>query len=74
MEPEGVLEMNAKSDTRTSTENQSQDSQRSIYQESLAILDTGFGSFSLADKIEHMSLHNRNRGFEVEVCILKCPL
>ncbi|KAK6520082.1 Palmitoyltransferase zdhhc13 [Arthrobotrys conoides] len=67
MEPEGVLEMNAKSDTRISTENQSQDSQRSVYQESLAILDTGFGSFSPADKIEHTSLHNRNRTFEVEV-------
>ncbi|KAK6340204.1 Palmitoyltransferase zdhhc13 [Orbilia blumenaviensis] len=67
MGPEGILEMNAKIDTRVSTENQSQDSQRSVYQESLAILDTGFGSFSLADKTEHMSLHTRNRTFEVEV-------
>ncbi|RVD86969.1 uncharacterized protein DFL_005219 [Arthrobotrys flagrans] len=67
MEPEGILETNAKNDTRTSTENQSQDSQRSVYQESLAILNTGFGSFSLAGKIEHMSLHNPTRTFEVEV-------
>ncbi|KAK6344780.1 Palmitoyltransferase zdhhc13, variant 2 [Orbilia javanica] len=58
--------MNAKNDNRTSTENQSQDSQRSVYQESLAVFNTGFG-FSLADKTENMSLYNRNRTFEVEV-------